>query len=264
MTASFLFASLPESAPREVWDIFDLWRALRVARDGGANALPARADFTADVLAPWFDHMAVAAYQEAENDVMVLRSGDAITRLLGVDLNMRRFSQALPMISRAAAVAPYRAAMRVRRPTFSSIVIPGLPSVARLIMPIATEQGGVEFLVAVYSMDDGARRRGVRYAPASATRFVILDIDGRREPAPAEPKRPARPRRHAPTPERRTEPDFAEAERPIPLKEALDDPAAPPHVNPLERTLDELGRVLGDVKKPGGWRFARSKRRRAK
>lgn len=323
MKASFLFAELPEGTPEDLVDIFHFWMQMRVTRGATTETLPARASFTADVLQPWLEHIAIAAYQEAENDVLVLRAGRAVTRLLGVDLNLRRFSQALPMISQAAAAAPYRAAMRVRRPTFSMIAIPGFPRVARLILPMETETGAVEFLVAVYSTGEEAaypsERRTMRYVPSASAHFVILDVNGVREPlfpalpdlrtpeeraiptrvphmdAPTAPKPKRRePRRVAMAPkkpkERAREPLRALREEPIdrapsaieltasdmeePRTTARDSFAAdddlrrPDHLRqqppPLERTMGELRRVLGEVKKPPGWRFARSMRRRLK
>lgn len=184
MKASFLFADLPAATPKEVHALFDLWKGLRAAHSQTREALPARRLFTADLLERWLDHLAIAAYQEDEHDVLVLRAGGAITKLLGVDLNLRRFSQALPMLSQAAAVAPYRAALRVRRPTFSILTLPGFPRVARLILPMDTGPG-VEFLVGVYSIDDERafppQQRALRYAANAAAHFVILDVDGVRE-----------------------------------------------------------------------------------
>ncbi len=178
----FLFASLPPDAPAAIVRLFALWRDLRIAENARRGEAPASGSFRG-ALGPFEPHVSVARYSAEREDVFVFSSGPETRRLLGVDLTRRWMSEIFDARKLAIAAAPYRAAARVGRPTYSATEMGPSLELARLILPVSAPSADPTFIVAVYpivSRSPAAPRFSDRFADAAApvrTRFVILAVD---------------------------------------------------------------------------------------
>lgn len=178
----FLFASLPETAPGQLHQLFKLWRDVRAADGARRGEAPAASRFRG-ALGPFEEHVGVARYAPEEEDVFVMSAGAELRGLLGVDLARRWMSEACDAAALTRATAPYRAAARLGRPTFGLDKTSDGRAIARLILPVSAAGADPTFIMAVYPSkaregrpnpsDRRAARGPIRQQPS----FVALTVD---------------------------------------------------------------------------------------
>lgn len=142
----FLFADLPDSAPKAVREFYELWRDKRRIAQMRRGEIPHFRDFENRELLPYEQHLAISTYCDAREDAFIETSGAMVIEAFGVDLSGKWVSEVFDGAKRALAQRPYRAAARVGRPTYSATLIDQTAEIVSIILPLRSESSGVAFL----------------------------------------------------------------------------------------------------------------------
>lgn len=134
-----------------------LWR-----KQKGNRQLPARTDFTPQLLKPWLGHIGLVDVSYDPVRFRVRLSGEALVNYAGGDYTGQWFHDCVPPDQMASATRPYLDCLKKCEPLYNNTVYvhPGASRalLQRLYMPLSSDGTSIDvIMVAIYALKDYGR-----------------------------------------------------------------------------------------------------------
>jgi hypothetical protein len=173
--------SPPVTFPGTLSALFHLW-----SRKRGAQAMPARRDFSVVELQPWLSDLHLVAVRPEGLRFLVFAPGPA--ERYGAEMTGRYVSELEPAEMARDVEQVYCAAVETRAPVFSTQNLPGSGgrSWSRLILPLSDDGRTVDRLfVAMWEESDGIGRRSAALQSLLVSRWILAESETALQRSPA-------------------------------------------------------------------------------